>query len=498
MKSRNWIPQRICILSGSLLALVCLTSLSCGPSITDKPAEKNKATVATGPHKTTGELSSATASKIRFNTHGADIGFDFQYQNGESAWLVAMIESNGGGIGVIDFDSDGRWDLFCPGGGRLTSQKVPIMVNNGLFRQLEGTKFANVSLASQTQTGVCYSFGANVGDFDSDGFADIFVTGYAGQQLLRNMGDGTFEDVTSIGSFHHHGWSSSSAWADIDNDGDLDLYIAHYGVWSPEIEKPCFNGQGELDRCNPADFHGEADELWLNDGDGSFTDVSDRIVAGPYRGIGVVACDWNDDGKIDFFVTDDEDPNMMFANNGNGTFDEIGSRSGTSLGSRAIVDGSMGIGVGDFDGNLKPDILVTNYQNEYCELYLNQGNLYFSSGTRASGLMALGQTVVGWGTAFFDADHDGDEDLLVVAGHTSRKPISSSNLQKSYFLENSKGKRLVSLGESAGEYFSKVHAGRVQRSATSMATATSIASSACSNSLRNTLKTSLREMAISC
>jgi hypothetical protein len=151
---------------------------------------------------------------------------------------------------------------------------------------------------------------------------------------------------------------------------------------------------------------------------------------------------------------------MLFDNQSDLQFKEIGAQSGTALGSRSIVDGSMGLALGDFDGNLKPDFLVTNYQNEYCELYLNQGKQYFTLGTRSAGLMALGQAVVGWGTAFGDLDLDGDEDLLVIAGHTSRKPIKSSNLQKPYLLENKDRKRLVSVGESVGEFFGQVHAGR--------------------------------------
>lgn len=436
------------------------------PSPADKAngnkAEKSNSSTNNADKKSnpSGGVSSSSRSPIRWKTHGADVGVSFSYQNGESAWLVAMIESNGGGIGVIDYDRDGRWDFFMPGGGKLTDKKIPIMVSNGLFRQISTFRFENRAAVSHTEPGVCYSFGANVGDYDGDGLADIFITGYAGQQLLRNMGDGTFEDATAVAGFTHRGWSSSSAWSDIDNDGDLDLYIAHYGVWSPELEKQCFNGEGQLDRCNPADFVGEQDELWLNHGDGRFEDVSDRVKTSGYRGIGVVACDYDADGWTDFYVTNDEDPKTMFRNVGAGKFEEVAARSGTSLGSRAIVDGSMGIAVGDYDGNKKIDFLVTNYQNEYCELYANQGNSYFTLGTRSAGLMALGQTVVGWGTAFFDADHDLDEDLMIVAGHTSRKPIRSTNLQKSYFLENVGKKRLVSLGDAAGEYFQKVHAGR--------------------------------------
>jgi hypothetical protein len=397
---------------------------------------------------------------MKFASVARQSGIEFSYQNGEALWLVAMIESNGGGIGWIDFDRDGRWDLFLPGGGQLTSDKQPVMVPNALYRQNTKQVFAPVADKACVQNGVCYSFGAAVGDYDSDGLADIFITGYGGQQLLKNLGDGTFQDTTQQAGFCHRGWSSSAAWFDAENDGDLDLYIAHYGVWSPQADKRCTNGQGELDRCAPADYVGESDELWINRGDGSFEDRSEFLNQFQYRGIGVLACDFDHDGDTDLYVSDDEDPNMLFDNQSDLQFKEIGAQSGTALGSRSIVDGSMGLALGDFDGNLKPDFLVTNYQNEYCELYLNQGKQYFTLGTRSAGLMALGQAVVGWGTAFGDLDLDGDEDLLVIAGHTSRKPIKSSNLQKPYLLENKDRKRLVSVGESVGEFFGQVHAGR--------------------------------------
>ncbi|MFN7733740.1 MAG: CRTAC1 family protein [Pirellula sp.] len=405
------------------------------------------------------------STALQFSHHGEDLGIRFQYQNGEGLWLAAMIESNGGGVGWIDYDRDGRADLFFPGGGQLTPEKLPVMVDNGMFRQLPqaaGAKpqVADVGAPSGSAAGVCYSYGAAVADYDNDGFPDVFITGYAGQQLLRNQGDGTFEDATALAGFHHRGWSSSAAWFDLENDGDLDLYIAHYGVWSPALDKRCFNGQGEIDRCAPADFVGEADELWVNRGDGTFEDRSSTIEKYLHRGVGVVACDFDMDGDTDLYVANDEDPKVFFDNLGGGLLNEIGAASGTSLGSRSIVDGSMGLAVGDFDGNLKPDVMVTNYQNEYCELYLNQGKQYFSLGTRSAGLMALGQAVVGWGTAFLDVDHDRDEDVVVIAGHTSRRPIRSTNLQKPYLLLNQNGKRLQSIGESVGEFFRTVHAGR--------------------------------------
>jgi hypothetical protein len=443
----------------ALLSTLCTCSCDtkkADPEVAAKSIRATKSTV----NESSDTSKPAASVGMKFASVARDLGIDFSYQNGESLWLVAMIESNGGGVGWIDFDLDGRWDLFLPGGGQLSSRKEPIMVPNGLYRQNQQQRFAPVAQQAGVDQGVCYSFGAAVADYDSDGFPDIFITGYGGQQLLRNLGDGTFEDTTAQAGFRHRGWSSSAAWFDAENDGDLDLYIAHYGVWSPQTDKRCTNSSGELDRCAPADYVGESDELWVNLGDGRFEDRSAFLAEYQYRGIGVLACDFDHDGDTDLYVSDDEDPNMLLDNQGGLQFKEIGAQSGTALGSRSIVDGSMGLALGDFDGNLKPDLLVTNYQNEYCELYLNQGRQYFTLGTRSAGLMALGQAVVGWGTAFGDLDLDGDEDLLVIAGHTSRKPIKSSNLQKPYLLENKDRKRMVSVGEQTGEFFRQVHAGR--------------------------------------
>ncbi|MFM8188435.1 MAG: CRTAC1 family protein [Pirellula sp.] len=442
-----------------LLLMSLVWTLGCDAKKLEQPASPKEI------GKDSPSAATHSPTRMRFSSVAKDSGISFNYRNGEELWLVAMIESNGGGVGWIDYDRDGRWDLFLPGGGLLSSDKEPIMVPNALYRQTASDsdtthRFSQMADRARVQDGVCYSFGVAAGDYDADGFADLFITGYGRQQLLRNLGDGTFEDATRLAGFSHTGWSSSAAWFDADNDGDLDLYIAHYGVWTPQTDKRCTNSSGQLDRCAPADYVGESDELWINQGDGIFEDRSSEFNEFQYRGIGVLAADFDHDGDTDLYVSDDEDPNMLFDNQGALRFKEIAAQSGTALGSRSIVDGSMGLALGDFDGNLKPDMLVTNYQNEYCELYLNQGKQYFTLGTRSSGLMALGQAVVGWGTAFGDLDLDGDEDLLVIAGHTSRKPIKSSNLQKPYLLENKDFKRLVSVGESSGEFFGQVHAGR--------------------------------------
>jgi hypothetical protein len=375
------------------------------------------------------------------------------YRNGENAFLYAMIEANGGGPGILDYDRDGDLDLFFPGGGELTKAPQVVPLEHQIYRNRGDGFFERLVDQAGSTASRCYSFGVNVGDYDQDGFADIMVTGWGGQQLFRNQGDGTFLDATESVGLTDRGWSSCSAWCDIEGDGLPDLYVSHYARWSPETEKVCYSRTGQRDRCVPSDYEGEPDQLLRQTGEGVFEDVSAKATAPASRGLGVAAGDWDIDGDIDLYVANDVHANLYFENRSEGLFTELGTRSGTAIGSRSVVDGSMGIGVGDYDGNGFPDFLVTNYQDEYCELYANQGKNYFKLATRNAGLMTLGTRNVAWGVAMLDIDHDGDEDALVVAGHTSRNPQGSTNKQRPYCLENQDQKRLVSLGTQAGDFF---------------------------------------------
>ncbi len=399
-----------------------------------------------------GDRSGPMESKIRFEPR-LDSGLDFTYQNGEKTNQFAMIESNGGGVGWLDFDRDGLWDLFLSGGGLISESREVSSADHGLFQGVGSGNFRRVDQSASSRSSRCYSFGVSVGDYDADGFADVLVAGYGGQQLFRNQGDGTFADVSSLSGLDNRHWSSSAAFCDVDNDGVLDVYITHYAVWDIQTEKRCVGRYGGRDRCVPADFHGEPDQLLRQTGEGKFEDWSGHVPASPSRGLGVVAGDWDEDGDIDIYVANDVHANFHFQNDGTGKFEETGTRSGTAIGSRSVVDGSMGVAVGDFDGNLLVDFLVTNFQGEFCELFANQGKNYFKILTRSAGLMTMGTKNVAWGTCFLDADHDGDEDLMIVSGHTSRVPADNTNRQKPAMLENVDKKRLVSLGGVAGSFF---------------------------------------------
>ncbi len=393
---------------------------------------------------------------IQWVSHSKDYGIEYSYWTGQKAGLFAWIETNGGGLGFLDYDRDGWQDLWQPGGGNLTTQREMLAVDHELMRCLGPREFRSVSAFAGMKPSRCYSFGPHTGDYDQDGFQDVLIPGYGGQQLYRNQGDGTFEDVSVQVGFSSKTWSSNAAWADIDNDGQLDVYVTHYCVWSLDGDKPCYSKDGDRETCLVMDYEGEADQLFRQTGEGKFEDVSDRVPATASRGLGVVSCDFDTDGDIDFYVANDVQMNLFFENQGNGIFKEIGTRAGVAIGSRSSVDGSMGIGIGDFDGNLLPDFLVTNYQHQYCELYANQGKNYFKLATRPTGLVSLGSRNVCWGTAFIDADHDGDEDAVVVAGHTEFNPIGSSNRQVAFCLENLEGKRFANLAAAAGPYFEEL------------------------------------------
>lgn len=417
------------------------------------PGSPSAAGKSATPATADGPIPGNSQQLIRWRSAGKDHGVDAVYRNGENAFLYAMIEANGGGPGIFDYDRDGDQDLFFPGGGELTKAPQVVPVEHSIFRNRGGGFFERLIDQAGSMASRCYSFGVNVGDYDQDGFADVLITGWGGQQLFRNQGDGTFLDATESVGLKDRGWSSCSAWCDIEGDGLPDLYVSHYARWTPETEKVCYSRTGQRDRCVPSDYEGEPDQLLRQSGEGFFEDVSTKAAAPASRGLGVAAGDWDVDGDIDLYVANDVHANLYFENRSDGKFTELGTRSGTAIGSRSVVDGSMGIGVGDYDGNGFPDFLVTNYQDEYCELYANQGKNYFKLATRNAGLMTLGTRNVAWGAAMLDIDHDGDEDALVVAGHTSRNPQGSTNKQRPYCLENQDRKRLVSLGIQAGDFF---------------------------------------------
>lgn len=387
-------------------------------------------------------------------------GVDFTYVNGEEAGHFSILESLGGGGALFDFDWDGWLDVMLAGGGRFGTDQAVLGAPNGLYRGLGNWEWTDIAETAHAQRSPYYSHGVSTGDFDGDGFPDALITGYGGLTLLRNEGDGTFTDQTEAAGLIDTTWSSSAAWADLTGDGHLDLYVAHYVNWSFDNHPECRAGN-ELEICPPRQFDGLRDTLYFSNADGTFRDVTDTVgLEADGKGLGVVIADFDLNGSSDVYVCNDTTPNFLYRNDGAGGLDNQALFSGTALSDQGTAEGSMGVDVGDFNGDGLPDIWVANYENESYGLYRNSGDFFFQHISRLTGVTAMGGLFVGWGTAFLDVDRDGDEDLIATNGHVIRHPMNAPLRQLPLLLENLRGERFVDVATNAGQYFAQPHMGR--------------------------------------
>ena len=336
-----------------------------------------------------------------------------------------IIESMSGGVGFIDCDNDGKLDILTINGSSVDHYR-----NGGdpmvtLYHQDADLKFSNITAtAGLTRKG--WGMGVSIADFDNDGWQDIYVSGYGGNVLYRNLGNCKFEDVTEKAGVRVGGFSVGSPWADYDRDGFVDLFVPRYVVIDmnhlPEFgkdEKTC-RFRGVLVQCGPRGLPGESDFLFRNRGDGTFEDVSKKAgVDDPQHTFGMQAVwgDYDNDGWPDLYVTNDGDPNLLYHNKHDGTFDEVGLLSGTALSLDGREKGGMGADFGDFDHDGLLDIAVTNFVDEANSLYWNQGQRGFTEIAGSAGIAQTTGPLVGWGTGFFDVDNDGWLDLFSAHGH---------------------------------------------------------------------------------
>ncbi|MEC9010270.1 MAG: CRTAC1 family protein [Planctomycetota bacterium] len=430
-----------------------------GPSI-KTPAEDDTTTT---PETSTVPIPRTVAS---FRDRAARSGVAFTYQNGQEAGYFSIVEALGGGVGLLDWDRDGDLDLFLPAGGRFGKDETIGGRPAGLFLNRGDWSF----LDSSVQTGTAgetarYSHGAAVGDFNSDGFPDVLVTGFGGVVLWRNLGDGTFENVTEVSGLTDTLWSSSAAWGDLDGDGHLDLYVAHYVNWSFKNNPYCPSKEtGKQDICPPRQFRPLPDTLFLSNGDGSFRDASEKsglVQKGASgKGLGVMMCDIDSDGDLDVYVCNDTVPNFLYRNDGRGQLQEVAMQSGAAVSETGVPEGSMGVDLGDYNLDGRLDLWVTNYERESIALYRNDGRGMFRHVSHIAGLTTVGGLFVGWGTSFFDFDLDGDEDVFVSNGHVIRHPSEAPVRQLPLLFENTQGRRFANVAPGAGEYLATPHMGR--------------------------------------
>jgi enediyne biosynthesis protein E4 len=411
------------------------------------------------------ENSSPTASVATFQF--SDVtklwGVNFTYQNGEPRDEFTILESLGGGVGVLDYDRDGHQDLFCPGGGDFIQQQV-VGLPSQLLRNLDGRRMKAV--AAQAANGLAarhYSHGAFVADFNNDGFSDVLVTGFGGLQLWQNQGDGTFLDLPSQCGLLDQQWSSAAGWGDFDNDGDLDLYVAHYVNWSFDNHPFCRRaGSSQRDICPPRSYDGVADILYVNNGDGTFSDASQEYglrTDATSKGLGVLIADLDGNGFVDVYVANDTTNNFYYSNKGQPPFEEIATLAGVATDKSGIPNGSMGVDVIDHDQNGRPDIWVTNYEREDFALYRNEGNNAFLHVSDIMGLNVLGGLFVGFGTCTADFDLDGREDILVNNGHVIRYPTASPRKQRPVLMA-AQEKRFVNVAFPADSFMMVPRDGR--------------------------------------
>jgi hypothetical protein len=421
-------------------------------------------------------------------------GVVFSYRNGEEVDPphLSILESLGGGLAAFDFDGDGLLDLFLVGGGHFGGKDNQDILGHPckLFRNTGGFKFEDVTdkaglTALAGDKPWFYSHAAAAGDFDNDGFPDLLVTGYRHVALLHNVPDGKggrkFEDVTAkAGLDKGVTWATSAGWADFDGDGFADLYVCQYVDWrfgSPRTHPTdCFYSKDEnnkeiRDVCPPKKFDGLQALVFRNTGGGAFENVTATAgikAGGPgvSKGLGVVVVDVNADGKPDVYAANDTVPNFLYVNKstrGKILFEELGMQAGVALDGGASPNGSMGTDAGDPFGSGKPSLFCTNYENELHALYDNastRDRAFFIYSTPRSGMAALGQKFVGWGTGFVDLDHDGWEDVVIANGHAIRYPKTADRSQKPVIMRNvGEGQFRIASGRG-GSYFTKPHLGR--------------------------------------
>jgi hypothetical protein len=454
------------LLAGVGLAIITVSACNSSPStpIDVKPPEEPQG--PTGPPY--------------FKEVAAESGLEASYQNGQEAGHLAILESLGGGITLIDYDGDGLLDIFVPGGGFYggTDKKEIKGHPCKLFKNLGGFKFKDVTKEVGLDGPAFYTHGALAFDYDNDGWPDLLVTGWMKLTLYHNESDGKggrhFVDVTKKVGLPEGLWTTSACAADFDGDGYADLYLCQYVDWgfTPPLKNPPCSYGGPPDVCPPKSFFGLQHKVFRNNGGQSFTDVTKEAGIAPggentSKGLGCMAADFDLDGKPDVYVANDTVDNFLYLNistPGKIRFTEVGLQSGTARDERGAPNGSMGITIGDPDACLRPSILVTNYENEMHAYYHNEcidGKKYFTFKTPASGIARIGQVYVGWGTCFVDLDHHGWEDLVIINGHAIRFPQGQSKRAQVPVLFRNIGKGKFEVDtRRGGTYFSNVHVGR--------------------------------------
>jgi hypothetical protein len=410
-------------------------------------------------------MADTVSVSVRFEDVHERAGLTAEYYNGADG-RFRLVETMGSGVALFDYDNDGWLDIFVAQGCPLPLDPLQKEHTARLYRNRRDGTFADMTKRAGADFNG-YAQGIAVGDYDGDGYLDLFVSGLGSSALYRNRGDGTFADVTARAGVAGSGWGSSCAFADLDGDGDLDLYICHYladtidAQGNPTVN--CNATPGRLGYCPPDAFQAEPDVLYRNNGNGTFTDVSQEsgITSVPGKSLGVAILDLDDDGKLDIFVANDQSPNALFHNRSGLQFEDVAVRWGVAYSEAGQLRSGMGVAVGDYDGDGRPDLLVTNFYEEGDTLYRNVSSGNFQVTTTQAHLSAPSRGTLGFGTGFLDADNDGHLDLFVTNGHLNDvRPLGMPYQMAPQLFHNDGHDNFHDLAPLAGPYLQAKWLGR--------------------------------------
>ena len=394
----------------------------------------------------------------------ATSGIMWVHRNGRSPEMY-LPETVGAGCAFIDYDNDGWMDIYLVNSGKCDFFDPQPPMRNALYKNNRDGTFTDVTEKARVSGGG-YGMGAAVGDYDGDGWPDLLVTQYNGVILYHNNGDGTFSDVTVKAGLPREGWASSAVWFDYDNDGRLDLFICRFVDFSKSKNKFCGNSKtGDRYYCIPRVYDPTPSWLFHNNGDGTFTDVSleSGIAKSLGKAWGVVACDINNDGRMDLFVANDTVANFLFVNRGNGKFEEIGLQANVGYSAEGRPRSGMGVDSADYDQDGWMDLFVTNVDQEMYSLYHNNRDETFDDMAVPYGIGRVTRLMSGWGVKFFDYDNDGTPDLFLANGHPDDKIEAHSNevkYREPLLLFRGTGHGFENLNGSSGPLFTKPYAAR--------------------------------------
>ena len=372
-------------------------------------------------------------------------------------------ESMASGCAFVDYDNDGWMDIFLVNTGPCDffHPDPARRPRNALYKNNRDGTFTDVTARAGLE-GVAFGEGVAVGDYDGDGYPDLYLTAYGQNALLHNNGDGTFTDVTEKAGLADPNWSTSAVWFDYDNDGRLDLFVCSFVEYGPSNKYLCGNNKlGRHFYCIPRLFKGRPSKLYHNNGDGTFTEVGHLTDIGknPGKSHGVVATDINNDGLLDLFVSNDTEPNYLFVNRGHGKFEEIGFDAGVAYSDSGRARSGMGVDSADYDDDGRADLFVANIDHEHFALYHNDGENRFSDQASDSPISQATRLFSGWGLKFLDYDNDGSLDLILSSGHPDdmvEEDISGVTYAEPLLLFHGDGKTFQNVSAQAGPAFQQL------------------------------------------